>query len=185
MGETDYAGTLRDVDAAIDHLASLAEDGLDLDLTRVVAGGHSAGGQLALWAAARGRSGLPGVRGRVRLSAVAGLAPACDLIAGHAEQVGRGVVAQFLGGSPDEVPERYAAASPRERLPLGVGQLVLHGTEDDTLPVAMSRAYAAAAGAAGDEVELQALSGVGHMEFIDPSTSAYEAFRDWLERAVA
>jgi acetyl esterase/lipase len=177
-----WPGTFEDVALAVDHLASLVDERVALDLDRVVVAGHSAGGQLALRVAARSaRADVPSPR-RVRVLAVAGLAPMADLKEAAARNSGRGAAREFLGGAPDAVPERYAAASPRERLPLGVPQLVLHGALDEALPVGLSRDYAAAARASGDEVELVELPGAGHMDFVDPATAAHAELCRWLAR---
>ena len=175
-------GTFEDVALAVDHLASLVDHGVALDLGRVVVAGHSAGGQLALLVAARrGGSGAPSPR-RVRPLAVAGLAPMADLKEAAARDFGNGAAREFLGGAPDAVPERYAAASPREWLPLGVPQLVLHGALDEALPVDLSRDYAAAATARGDQVEFVELPEAGHMDFLDPAGAAHAELCRWLAR---
>lgn len=172
-----YPGTLDDVIAAIAHLAALPAKGVDIDLSRVIVVGHSAGGHLALHAAAhRG--------GRVTLRAVVGLAPIADLVRAHQHDLGRGAVAELMGGSPDERRARYDAASPAARLPLGVPQLIVHGTDDDAVPIALSRGYVEAARAAGDGVELIELSATGHMEFLDPGSAAHARVRDWLLAAI-
>ncbi len=165
-----WPGTLDDVAAGVDHLAvlgaALTDAATSLDLARVIVVGHSAGGHLALWCAGRRD-------GRVRVGAVVGLAPVADLHLAHTLDCGRGAVQNFLGGTPREVPDRYASASPMQRLPLGVRQVLLHGTEDDVVPVQISRHYAAAAAAAGDAVDLIELAGVGHMDFVDPGSAAH------------
>jgi fermentation-respiration switch protein FrsA (DUF1100 family) len=71
-------------------------------------------------------------------------------------------------------------ASPCERVPLGVEQLVLHGDRDETLALAVSESYAVAALEAGDPCVLRLLPGTGHFEHIDPSTDAWQIGRDWL-----
>ncbi|HET7137060.1 MAG TPA: alpha/beta fold hydrolase [Gaiellaceae bacterium] len=154
--------TLHDVVAGIDALAE--QDSLDTD--RVVAVGHSAGGQLALRAAAHAG---------VRLRAVVSLAGVLDLVAGARANLGDGACQAFLGGEPDEVAERYAEASPAARLPLGVPQLLVHGRNDDIVPPGQSRGYAAAARAAGDRIELVEPSGADHFDVVEPTHAA------WLE----
>jgi len=77
------------------------------------------------------------------------------------------------------VPERYAAASPAAQLPLGVRQLLVHGSRDDTVPVEMSRAYAVRARDAGDEVELVE-TGEGHFECLDPTSASWAAIVERL-----
>jgi dipeptidyl aminopeptidase/acylaminoacyl peptidase len=78
------------------------------------------------------------------------------------------------------VPDRYRLASPRERLPLGVPQLLVHGELDDRVPVSMSRDHAAAASAAGDRADLAVIPGAGHPETIDPESRAWRAAAEWL-----
>jgi len=165
-----WPGTFHDVGAGVDYLRDLAPQH-NLDLDRVVVIGHSAGGHLALWVAGRGRipagdrlfsaDPLP-VRGAVSLAGVADLRRAWEL------QLSNGVVTEFLGGPPDQVPQRYATASPIELLPLGVPQALVHGTKDENVPYEISERYHAAALEKGDPVELVTLRGAGHFEVIDP-----------------
>lgn len=135
----------------------------------VVTVGHSAGGHLAVWAAAE----RP-------LAGAVSQAGVLDLRGAAEAGVGRDTALRLLGGMPGEVPERYAAASPMERLPIGVPQLVVHGALDDTVPVAMSRAYVAHARAAGDDVAYVELADAGHYEHLDPRSEAWQAVRTWL-----
>jgi acetyl esterase/lipase len=164
-----WPATFDDVGAAIDHLAELDDDRLDLG--SVTAVGHSAGGQLALWAAARQDPRVP-VRRVVAMAAV------CDLAAA------REPAWELLGGTPEEVPDRYAAADPMQLLPLGVPTLLVHGVEDETVPVARSRRYAEAAAAAGDEAELIEPAPGGHRVHIDPRSEAWRAAAGWIARPV-
>jgi acetyl esterase/lipase len=171
-----WPGTLEDVAAGMDHLAGLA--GREpLELSRLVVVGHSAGGHLALWSAARPGlpAAAPGSAPLVVPRLVVSLAGVCDLHAGARDGIGEGAVAEFLGAGPDQAPERYRLTSPLARLPLGVRQVLLHGDADPRVPVEQSRAYAAAAGAAGDPVELVELPGVDHMAVIDPASPAWAA----------
>ena len=106
--------------------------------------GHSAGGHLALWLAARAR--IPGraplhTPDPLPLQRVVALAAVAISQMGWELHLSNGVVADFLGGSPDAVTNRYAVASPAALLPLGVPQVLIHGTEDDSVPFAMSAVY--------------------------------------------
>lgn len=135
-----------------------------LDLARVVAVGHSAGGQLALWLAAQHKVALRGV---VSLAGVTDLRRAWEL------GLSRGVVLELMGGTPQEQPERYRRASPIELLPFGVPQRLVHGISDDTVPIEMSRRFQAAAAVAGDDTRLIELTDAGHFDLIDPRTKAW------------
>jgi len=165
-----FPATLEDVAAGIDALADV--DGLDLG-GRVVAIGHSAGGQLAAWAATRERP-------RVALTGVVAQAGVLDLELGHELGLSDGVVAQLMDGAPHERPDAYAAASPRARLPLGVPALVVTGGADDVVPPRISREFADAARAAGDDVVLHEEPGEQHMGHVAPGNPLWMAVRAWL-----
>ena len=159
--------TLDDVGAAIDLLADLGDPRLDLDDVSAV--GHSAGGQLAIWAAARTDARVP-IQRVVAQSAVLDLVSAGE------------PAAEFLGGGPDEVPERYAAANPMQLIPLGKPTLIVHGADDETVPLKRSRLYTEAAKAAGDPVELVEPSPGHHRIHIDPRSDAWRVAAEWLAR---
>lgn len=169
-----WPATFDDAITGIGHLTSFVADGIDLDLDRVTVAGHSAGGHLALWSAAR--------KPRVQIRAAIGLAPVADLVRAYDLGVGGGAIAELLGGSPTDQAARYQAASPRAMLPLGVRQLVIHGTADDVVPVEIARSYTQAARAAGDTVDLLELPDTGHMDFLDPSSAAHATLCDRLAR---
>ena len=180
-------GTLDDVARGADFLRQLApRHGLDLE--RVVALGHSAGGHLALMLAARAGNRRATALGAppLALRGVVALAAVSDLARGYRENLGDGVVGAFVGGSPEALAERYAEASPAALLPLGVAQTLVHGTEDDTVPYAFSVDYVARAKRAGDVATLVTLPGAGHFDVIVPGSSAWpsvvEAVASLLDR---
>jgi acetyl esterase/lipase len=176
-----WPGTLEDVGRGIDHLAQLAAQGDALDLSRLTAVGHSAGGHLALWSAAAcngAHSAL--LPARVKPAAAVGLAPVADLRLAYDARCGDGAVERLLGGSPMEVPQRYRIASPAERLPTGVKQLLIHGTGDEDVPVDISRRYARDARAAGDDVDFIELATASHMDLVDTRSSAAHLLFAWL-----
>jgi acetyl esterase/lipase len=178
-----WPGTLQDVGTGIDHLATLAEDGEPIGLDRVMVVGHSAGGHLALWCALQDTVRGDGFQPRrVKVSGAVGLAAVADLALAHELRCGNGAVENFLGGSPGEVAARYRSTSPAEMLPIGVKQLLVHGSIDIDVPVVLSRRYAAAATAAGDDVDFIELADANHMDFIDPSSDAHAA---WCSRLTA
>jgi dipeptidyl aminopeptidase/acylaminoacyl peptidase len=141
----------------------------------VVTVGQSAGGQLALWAATREAPAVP-------LAGAVSQAGAADLREADRLGLGDGATAAFMGGHADEVPDGYADASPIERVPLGVPQLLVHGDADDTIPPSQSTAYAEAAQGAGDEVELALRPGEDHFVHMDPSGGAWADVVRWLGR---
>ncbi len=168
-----YPVTLDDVAAAIDALADVAA-AAPLDLDRVVTIGHSAGGHLAAWSATRHDP-------LVRVSGVVAQAGVLDLRQAAHDRLGDGACEAFLDGLPENVPDRYHHASPIEHLPLGVPILCVHGRADDVVPVSQSENFVAAARAAGDDAELALVEG-DHFVVIDPSSDAWRAVLNWLDR---
>jgi acetyl esterase/lipase len=173
-----WPGTYLDIGRAVDHLRALARE-YPLDLSRVVVVGHSAGGHLAMWAAARSRlpaasplyatDPLP-VRGVIDL---AGPVDMTANIPGYEALCRDSVVTSLLGGTPATVPERYAQASPIKLLPLGVPQVLILGAHEDFVPLPLAEAYAQAAAEAGDSVRLLVIPGVGHFETASPRASTW------------
>lgn len=174
--------TLQDVASALDLLPDLPGAHRLLDSSGVTVVGHSAGGHLAAWAAGRGLLpvGAPGAGPRVRVAAAVLQAGVLDLVRADAQQLGSGAVAEFLGGGPDAVPDRYATADPVQLLPTGAALLCVHGTADATVPIEQSERFAAAATAAGDRVEVIAVPG-DHRVVIDVAGLAWRHTVDWLQ----
>lgn len=184
-GGGGWPATFQDVAAALDTLADAGQRaaGGRLDLARVVSVGHSAGGHLATWLAARPK--LPpeiGGGGVVRLHGVVSQAGVLDLVAAALTRVGGSVVPELLGGRPDEVPERYAMGSPAALVPHGVRVVCVHGSADRIVPIAQSERYVSAASAAGDVTELDRLPGTDHFAPIDPASQAWARCRDAVLR---
>ena len=161
-GGGGWPTTLEDVDAAVAAVPSLLA-GLGVRTTRTSYVGHSAGGHLVLWLADQGHP----------VDRVVGLAPVGDLRAAARDGLGDDATQALLGGGPDDVPERYAAADPAQRLsPDTPGDLVvLHGIDDDVVPVDNSRGLVAR----HPEVRLRELADTDHFAVIDPQSKAFEA----------
>lgn len=184
-----WPGTFSDVAKALDFLPRIAK-AKSLNLKRVIVVGHSAGGQLALWAAARHK--LPSssalyVGKPLPLSGVIGLASISNLETYRLGEPGscHSVVDELLGGSPKEVPTRYAETSPRALLPLGVPQRLFQGVNDTVVSMDSVADYVAAAQAAGDAVVLTKIPRAGHFEPALPQAPAWSqvqmAVRQLLE----
>jgi acetyl esterase/lipase len=172
-----WPGTFEDVALAADHLRKIAKTH-QLDLNRVIAVGHSAGGHLALWLAAR--KALPKdspvyspdpllLRGVVSLAGITDLrrsGTACD-----------SSVTQLMGGSATDKTTIYNQASPIELLPLGVPSAIVQGDSDTIIPLEMAKEYAGAAKKKGDDAKLVVIEKAGHFEIVDPKSFAWEAVR--------
>ncbi|MGI8612406.1 MAG: alpha/beta hydrolase family protein [Nocardioidaceae bacterium] len=174
-GAGGWPQTFDDVAAVRAGLWSLLADVLPgrADLGRLVVAGHSAGGHLALWWALTGDPAT--------LVRAVGLAPVADLARAHADELGGAAVAALMGGSPAELPDRYAAADPAAMLrrvasadPLKY--VVVHGDLDAQVPVAHSRDLPG--------VTLIELRGVEHFGLIDPLSSAWPAVLAAIEGSV-
>ncbi len=172
-----WPGTFEDVAHAADRLRAIAKEDR-LDLSRVIAIGHSAGGHLALWLAARRHlpAGAPGASpDALPIRGVVGLAAISDL-----REYARGAswcmkaAPDLMGGSPDSLPERYALADPTERLPLGVPVRLVHGTDDRIVPFAQSTTYVTRALGKGDDVRVMPIEGAGHFDVVAPAGKASE-----------
>jgi len=188
-----WPNTFEDVAAGIDHLHELAPAGgghpVDgepgpLDLSRVVAIGHSAGGHLAVWAATRPDLpvGAPGASPRVRVTGAVAQAGVVDLRLAWQWRLSEGVVRELLGGPPEERDERYGLASPADHPQLEVPVLLVHGEQDDRVPPAMSRRFAETVRGAGSECELVMFDGEDHFGHLDPANPMWQTVVEWLER---
>ena len=176
LGQTGsgWPGTYLDVAQGVDHLRAIAAQH-QLDLGRVVIVGHSAGGHLAMWAAARSRVPKASplyVANPLPLRGVVDLAGPVDMtthIREYEGLCGDSVITTLFGGTPTTVPDRYAQASPMALLPLGVPQVIAIGTYEDYVPRELVDAYAAAAARAGDSVRTLFFAGAGHFEIASAS----------------
>lgn len=183
-----YPGTFQDVAAAVDRIrAEAARFGLDPQ--RVVAAGHSAGGHLALWAAARHR--LPPASplhspDPLPIRAVVSLGGVGDL---RAQQqalplaCGKDTIRDLISIGAREEP--FADTSPGELLPTGVKVVMVHGVYDHVLPPYSGRDYALRARAAGDAAEVVAIPDAGHFDLVIPTTPAWQVVAAIIEAAAA
>lgn len=166
-----WPGTFHDVARAARHLLAIAPQHR-IDPNRVIVLGHSAGGQLASWLAGMGavpvgseiRDDPLSLRGAVSLAGV------LDLRRASALDLSDGAVRQFLGGAPDEVPDRFAAASPTELIPLVIPHLLVHGGRDEIVPSGMSARLHAAS---PDASTLRMFPDAGHFDPIDPRAAIW------------
>jgi acetyl esterase/lipase len=184
-----WPGTYLDVGRAIDYVRTMAS-AYSLDLARVAVVGHSAGGHLAMWAAMRAKipdgselflpRPLP-VRGVVNLAGTIDMTKNIEHMEGSCHAP---VVTQLLGGTTDAVPSRYREVSATASLPLGVRQVLVWGEHEEFVPLALARAHADAATAAGDRARVIVIPGAGHFELANPSSAVwpqvFDAIRSML-----
>jgi len=184
--------TLADAARAVDSLAGpgqqLAEGRLQLD--RVAAVGHSAGGHLAAWLAHRGslRAGTAGSvgPGEAHVPVVGAVTQAglLDLVSASIEGLGNGAVTALMEGEARSLPQRYHHASPLAQVGDGARVVCVHGDADDTVPLSQSERYVEAARRVGDPARLIVLPRTGHFELIDVRHPAWHACRDQVLRMV-
>ena len=168
-----WPGTFQDVANGMDYLREVAKQH-SLDLRRVVVIGHSAGGQLVLWLAARknlpktselySNNPLP-LLGVVSLAGISDLKkyrPNCD-----------DSVNKLLGGTPEQFPARYQQTSPIELLPLQVPVRLIHGAKDRIVPLELGKDFEAAAKRKGEDITLTTLETTGHFDLISPVASVW------------
>jgi acetyl esterase/lipase len=158
-----WPGTFEDVTAAFRFISRSAEK-YDLDATRVVAVGHSAGGQLAMCLAGH----------QLPVAAVVSLAGVLDLRRAWELHLSHDAVVEFLGGTPEQVAEHYHDASPIE-LPVSAKQRLIHGRVDDFVPLEISERYVEAKKRRGENTELLTLPTADHFDIVDPQSAPWAA----------
>ncbi len=166
-GGGGWPATFLDVAAGVDHVGTF--DAVDADDVRVV--GHSAGGQLAVWAASR-RDATPGGASAVTITRCVSLAGVLDLSTAAAQGLGSGNVDELMGGGPTDVPERYREADPTLLVPAGCPVACVVARDDEIVPRAQSTAYVAAAQRVGATASLDEVPG-DHSTIIDPTSTSW------------
>jgi acetyl esterase/lipase len=170
-----WPGTFEDIRAAYRYLPRIAKL-YDVDSTRVLIMGHSAGGQLALCLAAHESS----------ITRVVSLAGVVDLQRAWEQELSDQAVGAFLGGDPGEMPERYLAADPTQlEINRATTQMLIHGAEDDIVPSYFSRQYAELKKNRGEDVQYLEISNAGHLDLIDPRSNAWPKVEDTVRALIA
>ena len=184
-----WEGTFHDAVDSVNFLSQLEND-FPLDLSRVAIIGHSAGGHLALWLASRINQSnqdkmdellqIP-IKGVISLAGVSGLEKMWKI---DTQSGSESPVANLMGGTPKEFPDRYCVASPINRLPMGIPQILIHGDSDVDVPVELSREYYQRAMNVKDQVDLKILPKTDHFMLINPLSPAWESVINSLNQLV-
>jgi acetyl esterase/lipase len=183
-----YPGTFQDAAAAADALRAHAAEHR-LDLTRIVAIGHSAGGHLALWLAGRPRlpAGSPLRTANplpIRFVVSLGGLPDIEEAARSSNGCGNEVVARLTGGVRAGRIDPFTDTSVPRLAPLGVAQVLINGLQDRIIPTAYAEGYARPMRAAGDDVRVRMIDRTGHVELVAPETAAWAAAVAEIQRAL-
>lgn len=177
-----WPATFQDAADGYDFLSTLATK-YPLDLRRVITMGHSAGGLFAFWIAGRQRipkeselyrAEWPPVVGAIALAGVVDLSLTMALCGDGAFAHDRDEIYRLMGGTPEELPRRYAASDPGELLPLIGTQVLIQGTRDDQIPSELPTQFARNAIAAGSEVIVKIIPEADHFDVVDPESDAWK-----------
>jgi acetyl esterase/lipase len=177
-----WPSTFQDVAAGFDYLATIAKN-YPIDLRRVIAMGHSAGGHLAFWLA--GRHHIPetspiyqpqpkvALRGLIALAGAVDLRLTIDLSGYFTFAHDKHEVYSLMGGPPAELQERYRAGNPGDLLPLNAPQILIQGSDDGQIPPQLPDRWAELARRQGDAVTVTIIVGADHFDVVDPQSKAW------------
>ena len=177
--------TFQDAAAGMDFVSILATT-YPVDLKRVIAMGHSAGGHLAFWTAGRhhiDRGSEIYLPPRLALKGVIALAGAVDLqllinLSGDSTFAhDRQNVYALMGGEPQTLPDRYRAGDPGELLPFHIPQALIQGTNDDQIPHQLPTQWEAKALKLGDAASVTTVAAADHLDLVDPESAAWLTVR--------
>ncbi|MDL9936601.1 alpha/beta fold hydrolase [Gordonia sp. ABSL1-1] len=172
--------TFTDVADALDAVSSLRSTHPQLDIDRATLVGHSSGAQLAAWAGTRNRLAPNDIGGRPRFrpARIVAISGPLDLV--HAVRDGNDRIVNILGGTPDEVADRYRQVDPAATIDPLMPVIVVHGDRDRLVPIAWSRSYVTVARRAGAPVEMLVIPGGAHGMPAHPRAIGYREIVELL-----
>ena len=183
-----YPGTYQDMNAALDMLGRVARSN-PLDLERLVAVGHSAGGQLVQWLAARPR--IPAssplyrtdtvpVRQVISLGGLADLRREQDVIKSSCDRD----IAELAGTPSAARPDIFSDTNAGDLMPNGSRTVLVTGELDTISPPRVAHDFAARARAAGDAAEVVILPGASHYDEVAASSPSWPLVLKEIETAL-
>lgn len=175
--------TFQDVASALDHVPNVRAARRAIDTDNAVVVGHSAGGQLAMWAGTRHKlkDNEIGASPDFRPTNVVALAGPLDMR--MAVRLGDDRIVKVLGGTPEQVPERYRSVDPIQNIDPLTPSVAMVGTEDRVVPAVLSESYAKAATAAGGNARVVLLGGANHVSIVDPAAPTFLPVLETISRA--
>lgn len=176
-----WPGSLVDVINSIRFLENIANE-YSLDISRVIPIGFSAGAQLTMIVANHFQASAPVKNAtKIHFPAVISLAGPLDLIKCHELNLSEGIIERFMGGAPQTIKKDYVYASPIENIPKKIPQLLIHGTEDLSIPVEISEIYYQKAKEEGAPCKLEKLKGFDHFSLIEPQGRPWESIKRFVK----
>ncbi|WP_235659244.1 alpha/beta hydrolase family protein [Mycobacteroides abscessus] len=174
--------TFHDVAQALDHVVEVDKKFPQLTIDDELVVGHSAGAQLAVWAGTRHKlfDDEVGSRPRFRPTRVVSLAGPLDMV--YAATHGDDRITAVLGGTPEQVPDRYTSVDPIQNIDPGTPVSALHGTHDNVVAPENSQRYALAAHNQGGRATVHLLPGENHTSIVSPNSPAYQQVLDTIAR---
>lgn len=178
-----YPETFADVASAIDFLPEIGRANPAIDMDDAVVVGHSAGGQLAMWAGTRHRldDNEVGAKPKYRPTSVVSLAGPLDMRTAVA--MGDQNIVHALGGEPDEVPERYEAVDPIQNIDPKTPIVAMAGGVDHVVPAVVSQNYVNAVKQAGGQGAFVLLPDANHVAIVDPARPEFTRVLETVSRA--
>ena len=165
--------TFRDVASALDHVVEVDKKFPQITTDDEVVVGHGTGGQLAVWGGTRHRLDRDevGADPEFRPTRVISIAGPLDMTSAAAEGDDR--IVTFLGGTPEEVPDRYKSVDPVQNIDPGTPVVAIHGLSDETVSPESSRRYVDAVSEAGGMAKLIELRDQDHASVISGDSRSY------------
>lgn len=175
--------TFTDVADALDFVVDIDKRYPEITTDDELVVGHSAGAQLAAWAGTRNslRPNEVGSRPKFRPTRVVSLAGPLDMV--YAATHGNGRIVGVLGGTPTQVPQRYASVDPIQNIDPTMPVIAIHGDRDTLVPPILSERYVAQVDRLHGVADLVIAQGEGHVSIVDPRSKSYLRILDIITDA--